>query len=70
VHLDHLRWLGGPNLYVSRPVAIARLELEELTGRETTDFAGFAERLVPLRSRPLWLPRLPCRRLRLRLARP
>jgi cyanophycin synthetase len=48
VHLDHLRWLGGPNLYVSRPVAIARLELEELTGRETTDFAGFAERLVPL----------------------
>jgi cyanophycin synthetase len=48
VHLDHLRWLGGPNLYVSRPVAIACLELEELTGRETTDFAGFAERLVPL----------------------
>jgi cyanophycin synthetase len=48
VHLDHLRWLGGPNLYVSRPVVIACLELEELTGRETTDYAGFAERLVPL----------------------
>jgi cyanophycin synthetase len=48
VHLDHLRWLGGPNLYVSRPVAIACLELGELTGRETTDFAGFAERLAPL----------------------
>jgi len=48
VHLDHLRWLCGPNLYVSRPVAIACLELEELTGRETTDFPGFAERLVPL----------------------
>ena len=48
MHLDHLRWLGGPNLYVSRPVVIARLELEELTGRETTDFEGFAERLVPL----------------------
>jgi cyanophycin synthetase len=48
VHLDHLRWLGGPNLYVSRPVAIACLELDELTSRETTDFAGFAERLVPL----------------------
>jgi cyanophycin synthetase len=29
-------------------VAIARLELEELTGRETTDFPGFADRLVPL----------------------
>jgi cyanophycin synthetase len=48
VHLDHLRWLGGSNLYVSRPVVIACLELEELTGRETTDFVGFAERLVPL----------------------
>ncbi len=48
MHLDHLRWLGGPNLYVSRPVAIARLELEDLTERETTDFAGFAERLVAL----------------------
>jgi cyanophycin synthetase len=48
VHLEHLRWLGGPNLYVSRPVAIARLELEELTGRETTDFPGFADRLVAL----------------------
>jgi cyanophycin synthetase len=48
VHLDHLRWLSGPNLYVSRPVAIACLELEELTARETTDFPGFAERLVAL----------------------
>ena len=48
MHLDHLRWLGGPNLYVSRPVAIARLELENLTERETTDFEGFAERLVAL----------------------
>jgi cyanophycin synthetase len=48
VHLDHLRWLGGPNLYLSRPVAIACLELEELTARETTDFPGFAERLVAL----------------------
>ncbi len=48
MYLDHLRWLGGPNLYVSRPVAIARLELEDLTERETTDFEGFAERLVAL----------------------
>jgi cyanophycin synthetase len=48
VQLDHLRRLGGPNLYVSRPVAIARLELQELTGRETTDHPGFAERLVSL----------------------
>jgi cyanophycin synthetase len=48
VHLDHLRWLCGPNLYVARPVVIACLELEELTDRETTDFPGFAERLTLL----------------------
>lgn len=48
MHLDHLRWLNGPNVYVSRPVVIAHLELAELTGRETTDFPGFAERLVSL----------------------
>jgi cyanophycin synthetase len=29
-------------------VTIARLELDELTGKETTDFAGFAARLAAL----------------------
>lgn len=48
MRLDHLRRLNGPNIYLSRPVAIARLELEELTGHETTDHAGFAERLTAL----------------------
>ncbi|MFC6885649.1 cyanophycin synthetase [Actinomadura yumaensis] len=46
MRLDRLRRLGGPNVYLSRPVAIARLELEGLTGHETTDHPGFAERLV------------------------
>ncbi|HET9516328.1 MAG TPA: Mur ligase family protein, partial [Actinoplanes sp.] len=40
------RRLRGPNVYLSRPVMVARLWLEELTGRETTDSAGFAERLL------------------------
>jgi cyanophycin synthetase len=46
MHLEHLRRLNGPNLYIAQPVVIARLDLGELTGRETTDFPGFAERLV------------------------
>jgi cyanophycin synthetase len=46
VRLDHVRRLGGPNIYLSRPVAIARLDLQGLTGHETTDHPGFAERLV------------------------
>ncbi|MEV4007860.1 cyanophycin synthetase [Actinomadura sp. NPDC049753] len=46
MRLDHLRRLGGPNVYLSRPVAIARLDLQGLTGHETTDHPGFAERLV------------------------
>ncbi|MFL6055271.1 MAG: cyanophycin synthetase [Actinoallomurus sp.] len=46
MHLEHLRRMNGPNVYIPRPVVIARLDLGELTGRETTDFPGFAERLV------------------------
>jgi cyanophycin synthetase len=40
------RRLRGPNVYLSRPAFVARVQLEELTGRETTDAAGFAERLL------------------------
>ncbi|MEV4678792.1 cyanophycin synthetase [Actinomadura sp. NPDC049382] len=46
MRLDHVRRLSGPNTYLSRPVAIARLDLQSLTGHETTDHPGFAERLV------------------------
>lgn len=46
MRLDHVRRLGGPNVYLARPVAIARLDLQGLTGHETTDHPGFAERLV------------------------
>src|SRR6201996_8260033 len=44
------RRLRGPNVYLSRPAVVARLRLAELTGRETSDVPGFAERL--LRSLP------------------
>jgi cyanophycin synthetase len=38
--------LSGPNIYTSRPVAVARLELDGLTGQETSDCPGFAGRLT------------------------
>jgi cyanophycin synthetase len=44
--LGSVRALPGPNVYVSRPVLQARIELEDLTEKETTDFPGFSERLL------------------------
>jgi cyanophycin synthetase len=46
VRLTDLRHLSGPNVFTSSPVSVARLELDELTGVETTDRAGFAGRLL------------------------
>jgi cyanophycin synthetase len=48
VRFIELRHLRGPNIYTKNPVTIARLELDELTNRETTEFGGFAERLLGL----------------------
>ncbi|MET0426388.1 MAG: cyanophycin synthetase [Actinoplanes sp.] len=44
--IEALRRLRGPNVYLSRPAVVARLSLGELTGRETSDVTGFAERLL------------------------
>src|SRR3954468_9054108 len=44
--IDSVRRLRGPNVYLSRPAVVARLRLDELTGRETSDVTGFAERLL------------------------
>jgi len=44
--IERLRRLRGPNVYLSRPAVVARLGLEELAGRETSDVPGFAERLL------------------------
>ena len=43
-----LRHLSGPNVFTASPVTIARLELDDLTCKETTDFGGFAARLTAL----------------------
>ncbi|AGL19559.1 cyanophycin synthetase [Actinoplanes sp. N902-109] len=41
-----LRRLRGPNVHLSRPALVARLDLGELAGRETSDLTGFTERLL------------------------
>ncbi len=46
MRLEDLRHLNGPNVYTARPVTVARLELDELTCRETTGFPGFGGRLT------------------------
>ena len=43
-----LRHLSGPNVFTASPVVLARLELGELTGKETSDFAEFADQLRSL----------------------
>jgi len=48
LHLEYVRHLSGPNVFTRSPVSLARLELGELTSRETTEFLGFAERLTML----------------------
>ena len=48
MRLTDLRHLSGPNVHTVSPVCVARLELGELTGRETTDFPGLPGRLTEL----------------------
>jgi len=46
VRVEHVRRLGGPNVFTTAPVSIARIDLEDLTGHETAGHPGFAERLA------------------------
>ena len=48
MRLIDLRHASGPNVFTASPVTIARLELDELTCKETTEVSGFAERLTAL----------------------
>jgi cyanophycin synthetase len=40
--------LRGLNAYFSQPVVVVLVDLQELTGRETTDVPGFTARLLAL----------------------
>jgi cyanophycin synthetase len=46
VKIISIRRLRGPNVHLSRPAVVARLRLDGLTGRETSDVAGFPERIL------------------------
>ena len=46
MRLEDLRHLSGPNVFSAKPVSLARIELDELTCKETTDFPAFAQRLA------------------------
>jgi cyanophycin synthetase len=43
-----LRRLRGPNIYCGHPAVVALVDLEELTGRESCDVAGFTQRLLAI----------------------
>ncbi|MBV9925184.1 MAG: cyanophycin synthetase [Acidobacteria bacterium] len=44
--IEGIRTLGGPNVYTHRPALLMRLDLEDLSGRETREIDGFNERLL------------------------
>ncbi|GAA2515753.1 cyanophycin synthetase [Pilimelia columellifera] len=46
MRIDRISRLRGPNHYLDRPVALARVILGELTERESTDHPGFGGRLL------------------------
>ncbi|HEX5740858.1 MAG TPA: cyanophycin synthetase [Pilimelia sp.] len=46
MRITHVRTLRGPNQYLDRPVSVARVELDDLTERETTDHPGFSAALL------------------------
>jgi cyanophycin synthetase len=46
VRLEDMRHLSGPNVFTTAPVSLARIELDQLTCRQTTDHPGFAGRLT------------------------
>jgi cyanophycin synthetase len=46
MRIEATRRLRGPNVYLDRPVLHAHLHLEDLSGRETSQFPGFTQLLL------------------------
>jgi len=46
MRIESTRRLRGPNVYLERPVMVARVHLDGLTERESTDLPGLTERLL------------------------
>jgi len=43
-----VRYTEGPNIYIYKPVMVARVDLEQYTERESYEFEGFSDRLLLL----------------------
>src|SRR4051812_11992572 len=43
-----IRTLAGPNFYSHQPALMMRLDLEDLTQKQSRDIPGFADRLLDL----------------------
>lgn len=43
-----VRHIDGPNIYIYKPILIARIDLENLAERESYEFPGFTDRLLRL----------------------
>jgi len=48
MRIVEVRRLRGPNIYCSHPAVCALVDLEEFTGRETTEVPGFTARVLDL----------------------
>ncbi len=48
MRIEGIRAINGPNVYHAKPVSVMTLRLGELTGKETTGFPGFTDRLLEL----------------------
>src|SRR3954470_9365035 len=48
MRIENIRALPGPNIYVDRPALITRIELEDLTEKESYEVPGFVGRLLAL----------------------
>ncbi|QSO47926.1 cyanophycin synthetase [Alicyclobacillus mengziensis] len=46
MRITSVRHVDGPNLYIYKPILVARIELEALTNRESVDLHGFVSRLL------------------------
>src|SRR5437868_1712177 len=46
MRIEHIRSVTGPNLVSHNPVLTMRLDLEDLTGKESCEMSGFIDRLL------------------------
>jgi cyanophycin synthetase len=48
MRIENIRTISGANVYSHKPVVLMRLDLEDLTEKESYEIAGFTERLLEL----------------------